>query len=174
MRAAVGGLFGALFTGTVVVLAAPVAASFLVVATAAASAGVLGAGLGGVAGYKVSDSSESDTWKERTERRRYSAPHGHVIHADPTYEESGQGRIRILKRDEHGFDFEITATQGEFSAVFTSYERWMHSSANGDFEYPKSIIEYISDVRKIIEQAIEDDPTGTFDVIKFLKDFRAE
>ena len=32
------------------------------------------------------------------------------------------------------FDFEITALQGEFSAAFTSYERWMHSSATEDFE----------------------------------------
>ena len=146
-KAIVGGLFGGLVAGSLVLMLAPVAASALVVATAAASAGVLGGGLGGVAGYRRGDSSESDTWKERTEKISYKAPPGHVIHADPTYEESGQGRVRILTRDEHGFDFEITAFQGEFSVVFTSYERWMHSSASGDFEYPKSILEYKADVR---------------------------
>jgi hypothetical protein len=41
----------------------------------------------------------------------------------------------------------------------------MHKAANGDFEYPKSIIEYIADIRNIIAQKIDDDHTGTFDVI---------
>lgn len=91
-----GGLFGGLLAAGLVVTLAPVAASALVVATAAASAGVLGGGIGGGAGFRIADSSESDTWKERTETIKYSAPHGHVITADPTYEESGQGRVRIL------------------------------------------------------------------------------
>jgi hypothetical protein len=49
---------------------------------------------------------------------------------------------------------------------FTSYERWMQSSANGDFEYPKSVFEYMADLRTVIEQRlIDDEPPGTFDVI---------
>jgi hypothetical protein len=48
---------------------------------------------------------------------------------------------------------------------FTSKERWMHKAASGDFEYPKSIDEYKADIRKDIAQKIEDDRTGTFDVI---------
>jgi hypothetical protein len=78
---------------------------------------------------------------------------------------SGQGRVRILNRNKHRFSFEITALQGIFSVVFTSYEKWMHKAANGDFEYPKSIFEYMTDIRQIIAQKIEDDHTRTFDVI---------
>ena len=54
------------------------------------------------------------------------APTGHLLYADPTYQEFGQGNVRILSRDEHSFDFEITALQGKFTVIFTTYERWMH------------------------------------------------
>ena len=155
-------------------MAAPVAASALLVATAAGSAGALGAGGFGALGYKVADSIESDVWKERTETVHYPAPSGHVITKDPSWESSGQGRVRLLKRDERGFDFEITAFQGEFSAVFTSYERWMHRAGKGEFEYRQSISEYMADLRKAIENSLENDRTGTFDVIQFLKDARGE
>ena len=155
-------------------MAAPVAAGALVVATAAGSAGVLGGGLLGVAGRKVADFIESDVWKARTEALSYKAPNGHRIIKDPAYESSGQGYVRILRRDEYGFDYEITALQGEFSAVFTSYERWMHRAANGEFEYAKSIFEYMADVRKAVENKIADDRTGAFDVIQFLKDARGD
>ena len=85
---------------------------------------------------------------------------------------SGQGRVRILKRDEQSFDYEITAVQGKFRVAFTSHERWMHSSDKGDFEFRESIFEYMEYLRKDMEQRIRDDHTGTFDVIKFLKDKR--
>jgi hypothetical protein len=52
--------------------------------------------------------------------------------------------------------------------VFTSYERWMHRVANGEFEYPKSINEYIAQVKQTIANNIKDDTTGLFNVIKFL------
>ena len=45
------------------------------------------------------------------------------------------------------FIFEITVFADELKAVFTSYERWMHSSAKGDFEYRKSLDEYMADIR---------------------------
>jgi hypothetical protein len=48
----------------------------------------------------------------------------------------------------------------------------MHTGANGEFEYVKSMSEYMADVRQAIAKKIEDDPTGTFDVIKFLKELR--
>ena len=117
---------------------------------------------------------KSTIWIEQTERHTYKAPDGHEIIADPTYQESGQGRIRILNRDKHSFDYEITALQGNFRVDFTSKERWMHKAANGEFEYPKSIDEYKADIRKDIAQKIEDDRTGTFDVIQFLKEMRDE
>ena len=109
-----------------------------------------------------------------TETHKYTAPNGHVIYGDPTYQTSGQGRVRILNRDQHSFDFEITAFKDTFTVYFTSYERWMQSSANGDFEYPKSVFEYMADLRTVIEQRlIDDEPPGTFDVIQFLKDLRS-
>ena len=107
-------------------MAAPVAAGALIVATAAGSAGLIGGGVFAIAGYKIAGVIESDIWIEKTERKTYKAPKGHVIHAAPTYEQSGQGRVRILTRDEHSFDFEITALQGKFTVIFTTYERWMH------------------------------------------------
>jgi hypothetical protein len=64
---------------------------------------------------------------------------------------SGQGRLRILNRDEHSLEYEITAVQGKFRVAFTSHERWMHSSDNGDFEFRKSIFEYMEDLRKDME-----------------------
>ena len=170
----IGTVFGGIFTGAVVVMAAPVAASALVVAAAAGSAGALGAGGFGVVGYKVADSIESDVWKDRTETLRYKAPSGHVVTKDPAWESSGQGRVRMLKRDEHGFDYEITAFQGEFSAIFTSYERWMHRAGKGEFDYRQSVSEYMADLRKAIEIALENDRTGAFDVIQFLKDARGD
>jgi hypothetical protein len=57
---------------------------------------------------------------------------------------------------------------------FTSYERWMHYAANGEFEYPKSIDEYIAEVKQSIAKNINDDTTGQFDVIKFLKKWRGD
>jgi hypothetical protein len=41
--------------------------------------------VGGVSGVLVSNLTESEIWKERTERRSYKAPDGHVIFADPTF-----------------------------------------------------------------------------------------
>ena len=76
---------------------------------------------------------------------------------------SGQGRVRLLNRDEYSFEYEITAVQGEFRVVITSYERWLHSK--GDFEYPKPITGYMADVRQAIAQRIKDDKTNKFDVI---------
>lgn len=61
--------------------------------------------------------------------------------------EYGLGRVQILNRDKHSFDFEITAFKGTFTVKFTSYERWIHSSANNDFQYAKSMFEYIEDVK---------------------------
>jgi len=55
---------------------------------------------------------------------------------------------------------------------FTSYERWIHKSETNEFYYPKSIFECAEEVRKEIEQIIDNDKSGTFDVIKFLKDKR--
>ena len=55
---------------------------------------------------------------------------------------------------------------------FTSYERWIHSSANGDFKYPKTMFDYMADVWKVIAKETENDHSGTFDVIQFLKDLR--
>jgi hypothetical protein len=78
---------------------------------------------------------------------------------------SGQGRVRLLNRDDYSFEYEITAIQGEFRVVITSYERWLHSAAKGDFEYPKSISGYMADVRQAIAQRIKDDQTKEFDVI---------
>ena len=48
----------------------------------------------------------------------------------------------------------------------------MHSSANGDFLYPKTISESMAEVKEIIAKEIENDNAGTFDVIQFLKDLR--
>jgi hypothetical protein len=95
----------------------------------------------------IPSSMLSNIWSGRTERRNYTAPNGHVIYADPTYEASGQGHVRILNRYEHSFDFEITVFHGEFTVEFTSYERWMHRTATGEFKYRKSILLYIEDVR---------------------------
>lgn len=78
---------------------------------------------------------------------------------------SGQGRVRLLNRDECSFEYEITAVQGEFRVVITSYERWLHSAAKGDFEYPKPISGYMADVRQAIAQRIKDDKKNKFDVI---------
>ena len=104
--------------------------------------------IGGTIGGKLFDVySKSDIWIARTEKHIYKAPNGHVIYADPTYQEYGQGSVNILNRNEHSFEFVITALQGKFIVIFTSNERWMHSSANGDFEYPKSIDEYMADIR---------------------------
>lgn len=41
----------------------------------------------------------------------------------------------------------------------------MHTAANGEYEYPKSMFEYTADIKKMIAQRIEDDPSGKFDVI---------
>jgi ferritin len=49
--------------------------------------------------------------------------------------------------------------------VFTSYERWMQRAASGEYEHPKSMLEYMTDLKKIIGQRIEDDPSGDFDII---------
>jgi hypothetical protein len=50
--------------------------------------------------------------------------------------------------------------------AFTSSERWMHSSKNGDFKYKKSVSEYKADLEKEIAQRLKDDEaSGTFDVI---------
>jgi hypothetical protein len=50
--------------------------------------------------------------------------------------------------------------------AFITSERWMHSSDNGDYEYPKDVFEYMEDLRAVIEQRLKDDkPPGTFDVI---------
>lgn len=48
----------------------------------------------------------------------------------------------------------------------------MHSKANGDYEYPKTMFEYMADLRLVIANEIENDHTGTFNVIQFLKDLR--
>jgi hypothetical protein len=49
---------------------------------------------------------------------------------------------------------------------FSSSEKWMHSSSNGDFEYKKSVSEYKADLETEIEQRKKDDEaSGTFDVI---------
>jgi hypothetical protein len=33
----------------------------------------------------------------------------------------------------------MIALQGKYTVTFTSYERWMHNSATGEFEYPKGV-----------------------------------
>ena len=77
-----------------------------------------------------------------------------------------------MNRTEHGFDYEITANKDKYTVNFTSYERWMHKCETGEFYHPKAIDEYIGELRKTIEQRIEKDDSGTFDVIKYLKERR--
>ena len=48
----------------------------------------------------------------------------------------------------------------------------MQRAANGVFEYRKPIFQCKADIEKLIAKKIEYDPSGTFDVIKFLKDRR--
>lgn len=48
----------------------------------------------------------------------------------------------------------------------------MQRAANGVFEYRKPMFQYMADIQKLIAKQIEDDRTGTFDVIKFLKYMR--
>ena len=161
-----GGLVN-LGLATIPALVATPMLPFVIGASAVMLTGTL---IGGISGGKLYDVfSKSDIWKARTERHTYKAPYGHTIYADPTYQEYGQGSVKILNRDEHSFDFEITALQGKFSVNFTSYERWMHSSAKGDFEYRKSLDEYMADIRQVIAKEIEKDDTGIFDVIQFLQ-----
>jgi hypothetical protein len=89
-------------------------------------------------------------WIERTKSYSYIAPSGHILLADPTYQEFGQGRVRILNRNENSFDVDLTAIQGKFTVIFTTYEKWVHKSTTGEFEYHKSIFEYMSEVRNVI------------------------
>lgn len=100
------------------------------------------------------------------------APEGHVIFAEPTTEQTGNGRVRIFERNNQSFKFEITVYTGEFRVVFTSHERWMHRAKDGEFKYFKPLCEYIKDVRCLVAKKIENDTTGNFDVIKFLKGLR--
>ena len=79
---------------------------------------------------------------------------------------SGQGRVKIINRNENSFEYEVTAIQGTFRVAFSTSEKWMHTSTNGDFEYKKSVFEYMADLRTEIAQRIKDDEaSGTFDVI---------
>jgi hypothetical protein len=87
---------------------------------------------------------------------------------------SGQGHVKIVKTDKDGFDYEITALQGEVSVKFTSYEVWVNKAKNGQFQNPKSRFEYIDDIQKEIEIIIKADETGKFDVIQFLRDKRSK
>jgi hypothetical protein len=48
----------------------------------------------------------------------------------------------------------------------------MHRANTGEFKYFKPLCEYIKDVRCWVAKKIENDTTGDFDVIKFLKGLR--
>ena len=85
---------------------------------------------------------------------------------------SGNGHVKIGKIDKDGFDYEITALQGEVTVKFTSPEVWVNKAKNGQFKNPKSMFEYIDDIQKEIEKIIKADETGQFDVIQFLRDKR--
>lgn len=50
----------------------------------------------------------------------------------------------------------------------------MHKCGTGQFVFPKSKFECAEEIKKVIEQKIEEDSSGTFDVIKFLQDMRED
>ena len=135
-----GGILAAAIgvVGGISMIFAPFAAP-LILPTLTAMGGAIGGGtavVGGVglaAGYVKAKVENIDIWIEETKKDRYYAPKGHEIRKDPTFDTYGQGRVRILNRDKHSFEFEITAFQGEFTVVFTSYERWMHKAASGEY-----------------------------------------
>ena len=153
--------------GAVAVATAPLALATI----AGAALGTAAAGLGGgLLGSIVSPDVTykkivSEVWNEKTEKFKYSALDGHIIQGAPSFDEHGQGHLRIFNLDEHSFEFEITAFQGEFSGVFAIKERWMHKANTGEYEYPKSMLEYMADLKKTIGRRIEDDPSGQFDII---------
>jgi hypothetical protein len=74
-----------------------------------------------------------------TKRFPYKAPAGHLIYAEPTWQHSGDGHVRVMNRTDHGFDYEITSIKGKYTVNFTSYERWMHKCDTGEFYHPKAI-----------------------------------
>jgi hypothetical protein len=161
------GALGGLAAGTVAIITAPL--SLTVVAGAAVGTAVAGLGgglLGSLFGADVTYKKiVNEVWNEKTERFKYTALDGHTILAAPNFTELGQGRLRIFNLDEHSFEFEITAFQGEYSGVFDIKERWMHRAASGEYEYPKSLLVYMKDLKKTIGQKIEDDPSGGFNII---------
>ena len=68
----------------------------------------------------------------------------------------------------------MTALQGKYTVKFISHERWMHKCGTGQFVYPKNLFECAEEIKLDIEQKIEEDYSGTFDVIKFLKEMRED
>jgi hypothetical protein len=135
---------------------------------------VTSVGVGGSIGHYIGVSMKSEIWAEKTEKLRYNAPKGHQLNKDkgPSYDVSGQGHVKIGKIDTDGFDYEITARQGEVTVKFTSSEVWVNKAKSGQFKNPKSMFEYIDDIQTGIEKIIKADETGKFDVIKFLRDMR--
>jgi hypothetical protein len=150
----------------VAVFAAPAAFTYLsatAVATFLGGAGTVGAvtvtGTATIAGVystskvtgtvarNISDLIKSDVWIERTYTNTYEAPGDHEIIADPSTEETGNGRLRIFERNKRSFKFELTVYTGEYTVVFTSHERWMHKASTKEFKYRKSMIEYKEDIK---------------------------
>lgn len=121
------------------VFAAPVAVGALAAAGYGAAVGAGGV-VTGLASAKISDSMSCDTiksehWLEASKKIKYTPPPGRTINAAPTYETTGQGRVKIHEFNDHGILYEITAVSGGYSVNFTSYERWVHKVDTGAFNY---------------------------------------
>lgn len=145
----------------------PALVAFPVLAPAGAriAGGAAGSAVGKGVSYVLNAFIRSDYWVERTKSGIYTAPEGHELLAEPTYKTSGQGRVKIINRNENSFEYEITAVQGLFTVTFITSEKWLHS-ANRDYEYRKSEFEYKEDLQRVIDQKLkEDEEKGSFDVI---------
>ena len=84
-------------------------------------------------------------------KHTYHAPNGHKIKGLPDKKDEGNGCTIIIKHDASIIEYEITAFQGEYKVFFTSKEEWLHSVASGDYDYRKSLVEYMKELENEIE-----------------------